>query len=47
MRMLVIFGAAGLRTESELRALMAEAGLSVTRIVGTERAGAIVEAARA
>jgi len=47
LRMLVIFGEAGLRTEAELRALMAEAGLSVTRIVGTGRAGAIVEAARA
>jgi hypothetical protein len=47
LRMLVIFGEAGLRTEAELRALMAEAGLSVMRIIGTERAGAIVEAARA
>ena len=32
--MLVIFGETGLRTKSELRALLAEAGLLVTRVVG-------------
>jgi hypothetical protein len=47
LRMLVIFGEAGLRTQARLRALLAEAGLSVTRIVGAGRAGTIVEAARA
>ena len=45
--MLVIFGGARLRTEQELRALLAEAGLSVTRIVDAVRAGKIVEAAQA
>ena len=44
LRMLVIFGEAGLRTEDELRALLAEASLSVTRIVTAGRAGALVEA---
>ena len=44
--MLVICGEAGLRTEDELRALLAEARLSVTHIVTAGRAGAIVEATR-
>jgi hypothetical protein len=47
LRMLVIFGEAGLRTKAELRGLLAEAGLLVTRVVGAGRAGAIIEAARA
>ena len=38
LRMLVIFGEAGLRTEDELRALLAEASLSVTHIVTAGRA---------
>ena len=46
LRMLVIMGDAEVRTEEELRTLLAEAGLSVTRIVGVGRAGAIVEAVR-
>ena len=45
--MLVIFGDTGLGTEAELRALLAEAGLLVARIVEAGRTGAIVEAARA
>jgi len=44
--MLVIFGETGLRTKSQLRALLAEAGLLVTRVVGAGRAGAIIEAAQ-
>jgi hypothetical protein len=36
--MLVIFGDTGLGTEAELRALLAEAGLSATRIVRAGRA---------
>jgi hypothetical protein len=46
MRMLVIFGEAGVRTEEELRTLLANAGLRITRIITTGRAGSIVEAGR-
>jgi hypothetical protein len=46
LRMLVIFGEAGLRTEEELRTLLIDAGLRITRIVSAGRAGAIVEAGR-
>jgi len=46
LRMLVIMGKAEVRTEEELRALLANAGLRITRIVATGRAGAIVEAVR-
>ena len=44
--MLVIFGEAGVRTEEELRALLADSGFQVTRVAPAGRAGAIVEAAR-
>jgi hypothetical protein len=44
LRMLVIFGEAGVRTEEELRALLADSGFQVMRIVPAGRAGAIVEA---
>jgi hypothetical protein len=47
LRMLVIFGEAGVRTQDELRTLLANAGLRITTIVGAGRAGAIVEAERA
>jgi hypothetical protein len=46
LRMLVIFGEAGVRTAEELRALLADGGFQVTRVVPAGRAGAIVEAAR-
>jgi len=46
LRMLVIFGEAGVRTEEELQALLADSGFQVTRVVPAGRAGAIVEAAR-
>jgi hypothetical protein len=46
LRMLVIFGEAGLRTEDETRALLDEAGLRVTRIIAAGRAGTILEAMR-
>ena len=46
LRMMVIFGQAGVRTEEELRALLADGGLQITRIVPAGRAGAIVEASR-
>jgi hypothetical protein len=46
LRMLVIFGEAGVRTEEELRALLADGGFQVTRVVPAGRAGAIVEAVR-
>ena len=44
LHMMVIFGEAGVRTEEELRALLAASGFQVTRIVPAGRAGAIVEA---
>jgi O-methyltransferase len=44
LRMLVIYGEAGVRTEEELRTLLTNAGLRITRIVGAGRAGSIVEA---
>jgi hypothetical protein len=46
LRMLMIFGEAGVRTEEELRALLADGGFQVTRVVPAGRAGAIVEATR-
>jgi hypothetical protein len=46
LRMLVIFGEAGVRTEEELRALLADGGFQVTRVVPAGRAGTIVEAVR-
>jgi hypothetical protein len=46
LRMLVVFGEAGVRTEEELRTLLVNAGLRITRIVAAGRAGAIVEATR-
>jgi len=46
LRMLVTFGEAGVRTEEELRTLLVNAGLRITRIVASGRAGAIVEAGR-
>ena len=47
LRMLVVFGEAGVRTEDELRTLLVNAGLRIARIVAAGRAGAIVEATRA
>jgi hypothetical protein len=44
LRMLVIVGEAGVRTEEELRTLLVDAGLRITRIIAAGRAGAIVEA---
>jgi hypothetical protein len=46
LHMMVIFGEAGVRTEEELRALLADGGFQVTRIVPAGHAGTIVEAAR-
>jgi hypothetical protein len=45
LRMMVIFGEAGVRTEEELRALLADGGFQV-RSVPAGHAGTIVEAAR-
>jgi hypothetical protein len=44
LRMVVIFGEAGVRTEEELRALLAEVGFQVTRSIPAGHAGTIVEA---
>jgi hypothetical protein len=46
LRMLVIFGEAGVRTEEELRTLLTASGFQLTRVVPAGRAGAIVEASR-
>jgi hypothetical protein len=46
LRMLVVFGEAGVRTEGELRTLLADAGLRITRIAGAGRAGIVVEVNR-
>lgn len=46
LRMLVIFGEAGVRTEEELRTLLVNASFRITRIAASGRAGAIVEAQR-
>ena len=45
LRMMVIFGEAGVRTEEELRALLADGGFQVTRSISAGHAGIIVEAA--
>jgi hypothetical protein len=42
--MMVIFGEAGVRTEEELRALLADGGFQVTRSIPAGHAGTIVEA---
>ena len=47
LRMMVIFGEAGVRTEDELRALLADGGFRVARSISAGHAGTIVEAAPA
>jgi hypothetical protein len=44
LRMLVDFGEAGVRTEGELRTMLANAGLRITQILAAGRVGTIVEA---
>jgi hypothetical protein len=46
LRMLVIFGESGVRTEKELETLLVEANLRITRVAAAGLAGTIVEAVR-
>jgi hypothetical protein len=47
LRMLVIFGESGVRTEKELETLLIDANLRITRVAAAGQAGTVVEAARA
>ena len=47
LRMLVIFGKSGVRSQEELETLLVEANLRITRVAAAGLAGTVVEAARA